>query len=555
MNKQSLGEALWKTVHELNDSRDIAPFRDYMMSFLLLFYLSDNYEKAAYKSLRPNSLSTTKNDQCSSLLSTWYDKNTEDIRLFERQMRARLHYVIKPEHLWTSIAEMAKKRDENLLDTLQKSFANIEEESRNTSLRKIFSEINLNSQKFGNRHEDRNDKLCLIIQKIDESIAKFPTDRNSLGDACEYLLGKFVLYGGVNPEEFYTAHQISTILSRIVTLNTQCPSTGKRNRLNRVLDFACGSGSLLLNVRNQMGKGDIGKLYGQEMNAKICNLARMNMLLHGVEDAQFDIFHGDSLRNDWDILNEMDSAEKLQFDAVIASPSFGYTWNPKKDPDKDIRFKNYGRVPKYCVDFAFLLHGLHFLNDDGVMAIILSYGVLFRDGAEAHIRKKLVQYGYVDTVIGLPGNLFLSSGVPVCVLVLKKNRKSKDILFINASSEENFERRIRQNRLRNEDVDKIVETYQYRKEEERYSRCVSVKEIAENDYNLRISRYINTVSSRLNIDMMELDKELLSMEKNQLSTAIRFNLFLGDLGLPTIPLSNTGNGQIPEVSAKISPYT
>ena len=206
-----------------------------------------------------------------------------------------------------------------------------------------------------------------------------------------------------------------------------------KKKLERVLDFACGSGSLLLNVRHRMkaNGGNIGKIYGQEKNITTYNLARMNMLLHGVKDSEFEIHHGDSLLNDWDMLNEMNPAKKVEFDAIVANPPFSYRWEPTEEMGKDFRFNNYGLAPKSAADFAFLLHGFHFLKQDGTMAIILPHGVLFRGGAEERIRTKLLKDGNIDAVIGLPANLFFSTGIPVCILVLKKCKKSDDVLFIN----------------------------------------------------------------------------------------------------------------------------
>ncbi|MDT8444325.1 MAG: type I restriction-modification system subunit M [Desulfuromonadales bacterium] len=284
---------------------------------------------------------------------------------------------------------------------------------------------------MGRSPTDRNKKLCTIISKIAEGIAQFSTDSDILGDAYEYLIGQFAAGSGKKAGEFYTPQSVSTILSRIVTLDSQEPATGKKKKLNRVLDFACGSGSLLLNVRSQMGPHGIGMIYGQEKNITTYNLARMNMLLHGLKDSEFDIHHGDTLENDWDILNEMNPAKKLQCDAVVANPPFSYRWDPNEVMGEDFRFKSHGLAPKSAADFAFLLHGFHFLGDEGTMSIILPHGVLFRGGAEARIRTKLLKDGHIDTVIGLPANLFFSTGIPVCILVLKKCKKPDDVLFIN----------------------------------------------------------------------------------------------------------------------------
>ncbi len=421
MTKQDqiqLGKTLWAIADELRGSMNADDFRDYMLSFLFLRYISDNYENAARSELGADWPELSADDRRSPL-AVWYAQNPEDIEEFEKVMRRKVHYIIKPEYLWSSIAEMARTQSDELLHILQKGFKFIENESFSSSFQGLFSEINLDSEKLGRNYKQRNDRLCTIIQKIAEGLAEFPSERDLLGDAYEYLIGQFAAGSGKKAGEFYTPQQISSILSGIVTLDSQDPATGKRDKLNRVLDFACGSGSLLLNVRRHMRKHGVGKLYGQEKNITTYNLARMNMLLHGVRDTEFEIHHGDSLENDWDILREPNPARKIEFDAVVANPPFSYKWNPSEEMAKDFRFKDYGLAPRSAADFAFLLHGFHFLAKDGAMAIILPHGVLFRGGAEKKIRTKLLKDGNIDTVIGLPPKLFYSTGIPVCILVLK----------------------------------------------------------------------------------------------------------------------------------------
>jgi type I restriction enzyme M protein len=270
------------------------------------------------------------------------------------------------------------------------------------------------------------------------------------------------------------------------------------------------------------------------------NLARMNMLLHGVKDSEFEIYHGDTLTNEWDILRELNPAKKPAFDAIVANPPFSYRWDPTDAMGEDVRFKNHGLAPKSAADFAFLLHGFHFLKDEGVMAIILPHGVLFRGGAEERIRTKLLKDGHIDTVIGLPANLFYSTGIPVCILVLKKCKKPDEVLFINASGPEHFEKGKRQNRLRDDDVEKIVETYQFRKEEDRYSKRISMERIAEEGYNLNISRYISTAVEEAEIDLKATHGELVQIEHAIQEATIQHNQFPQELGLPPIPSGKTG---------------
>jgi type I restriction enzyme M protein len=540
IEQQQLGKTLWAIADDLRGAMNADDFRDYMLSFLFLRYLSDNYEAAAKKELGKDYPELREDDKRTPL-AVWYKANAADIEEFEKQMRRKVHYVIEPQHLWSNIAEMARMQKGELLDTLQNGFKYIENQSFESTFQGLFSEINLGSDKLGKNYTERNKRLCTIIQKIAEGIAGFSTDSDTLGDAYEYLIGQFAAGSGKKAGEFYTPQQISSILSGIVTLDSQEPSSGPKKKLDKVLDFACGSGSLLLNVRKKIkdAGGTIGKIYGQEKNITTYNLARMNMLLHGMKDTEFEIHHGDSLLNDWDILNEMNPAKKMEFDAVVANPPFSYRWDPTEEMGKDFRFKSYGLAPKSAADFAFLLHGFHFLGKEGTMAIILPHGVLFRGGAEERIRTKLLKDGNIDTVIGLPANLFFSTGIPVCILVLKKCKKFEDVLFINAS--EHYEKGKRQNRLRDgkegepNDIRKIVDTYKDRPEHiERYARRVSMEEIAKNDFNLNISRYVSTSIDEEQINLEEVNKRLVDLEKTIAKARETHNGFLKELGLPPI---------------------
>lgn len=534
-NQTQLGNTLWKIADELRGAMNADQFRDYMLSFLFLRYLSDNYEAAAKKELGKDYPVLKDNDKRTPL-SFWYEQNEADVKEFEKQMRRKVHYVIEPTHLWNSIAELAKTQSKELLRTLQDGFKYIENESFESTFQGLFSEINLDSDKLGKNYEERNKKLCNIIQTIAEGIKAFDKGDNVdyLGDAYEFLIGKFAAGSGQKAGEFYTPQRISDILSGIVTLDSQDPSSGEKKKIERVLDFACGSGSLLLNVRKKMtdAKGTIGKIYGQEKNITTYNLARMNMLLHGVKDTEFEIHHGDTLLNDWEILNEINPSKKLEFDAIVANPPFSYRWEPTEAMGEDFRFKSYGLAPKSAADFAFLLHGFHFLSKEGTMAIILPHGVLFRSGAEEKIRRKLLVDGNIDTVIGLPANLFFSTGIPVCILVLKKCKKFDDVLFINAV--DHFEKGKRQNSLLPENIDKIVNTYRNRTEETRYSRRVTMDEIVKNEFNLNISRYVSTSLDEEIIDLKEVNKKLVDLEKDISKARETHNKYLKELGLEPI---------------------
>lgn len=533
--QKKLGKTLWAIADQLRGAMDADDFRDYMLSFLFLRYLSDNYEAAAKKELGSDYPQAQPDGRGVPPLTLWYANNAADVPAFEKQMRRKVHYVILPMHLWSSIAHMARTQNGELLNMLQAGFRYIETESFESTFAGLFSEIDLGSTKLGKTYADRNAKLCTIIQKIAEGLAAFSTDVDTLGDAYEYLIGQFAAGSGKKAGEFYTPQQISDVLSAIVTLDSQEPKTGVKQRLDSVMDFACGSGSLLMNVRRRLlaGGGTVGRIYGQEKNVTTYNLARMNMLLHGVKDTEFEIFHGDTLTNEWDKLRELNPAKQPRFDAIVANPPFSLRWEPTDALADDVRFKNHGLAPKSAADFAFLLHGFHFLKDEGVMAIILPHGVLFRGGAEERIRTKLLKDGHIDTVIGLPSNLFYSTGIPVCILVLKKCKKPDDVLFINAA--EHFVKGKRQNQLTDEHIAKIIDTYQHRLEAARYSRRVEMAEIEKNDFNLNISRYISTAVGEAEIDLGATHQELVEIEKAIAAAKAKHNAFLKELGLEPLP--------------------
>ena len=307
-NQQLLGKTLWGIANDLRGAMMADDFRDYMLSFLFWKYLSDNYLTAAKKELGSD-FPNTPNDVMDRLgyktsLHEWYAENANDTKLFEDQMKRKIHYVIQPDYLWDNIVTMAKKEEPELLTTIEKGFKYIEEDSFESSLKGLFSEINLNSEKLGKGYSERNALLCKVIKTIANGLAELSTDSDDLGDAYEYLIGQFAAGSGQKAGEFYTPQMVSSILSKIVVLDCQDPKSGKKSKIDKVLDFACGSGSLLLNVRKEMNGNGIGKIYGQEKNITTYNLSRMNMLLHGVKDTEFEIHHGDTLVNDWSILNE-----------------------------------------------------------------------------------------------------------------------------------------------------------------------------------------------------------------------------------------------------------
>lgn len=525
--REQLFRALWNVADLLRGAMTADNFRDYMLSLLFYRNISARYESAARLELG-NDLPDGKP------LFAWYDENTSDVAEFEDMMLKSTHYIIKPQYLWSAIYELARTQDDSLLTELKDSFRHIEEESFKGAFKGLFSEINLDSEKLGKDRAARNKMMCNIITKLEEKLIEFDERGDILGDAYEYLIGQFAAGSGKKAGEFYTPQQVSSILSRIVTLDCQDPATGHKKELSSVLDFACGSGSLLLNVNNELKKhgGKIGKIYGQEKEVTTFNLARMNMLLHGLHDSEFEIFHGDTLTNDWPLLKDSNPVKPVTFDAVVANPPFSLKWDPDDETSKDPRFQNFGVAPKSAADFAFLLHGFNYLSDSGTMAIILPHGVLFRGGTEATIRQKLITDDNIDCIIGLPSNLFYSTGIPVCIIVLKKCRKTDDVLFINAA--ENYDKDKKQNTLSEEHIGRIIDTYRFRKEEDRYSRRVNPREIVENDYNLNITRYVSLTQEEAPVDLEKNHEQLASIEADLSKARAKFNGFLKELGLKEI---------------------
>ena len=493
-NQKHPGKELWAIASSVAPTID--GIREHMLGLLLFRSLSDNYEKAARKELGRNWPEPGRGKKWNgrhTALSEWYKQNPDDVPTFEKQMLLKKRYIIRPEGLWPVLAHKAHSRDEKLIDHLLKTFKHIESKSYQQTLWDLFSEIDLNSFSLGKTYKERNAKLCTIIARIDECLSAYPGDTNTLADAYNYLFDQYSSSSSSKGHDFYTTKQISNILSAIVTLDSQDPKAGKRKKLESVMDPTCGTASLLLNIHKRMGAKNIGKIYGQEKDARICGYARMNMLMHGLKDSEFDIYRGDTLTNANDRFRETNPAKKPRFDAVVANPPPSLRWSAEKNAvtKEDMRFRNYGMGPVSAADFAFLLHGFHYLKEDGAMAILLPHGLLLRGGEEANIRRKLLEDGNIDTVIGLPPNLLYSTAIPTCILVLKKNRNFDDVLFIDASK--HFEKGKRQNSLSDEHVRKIIDAYQQRPQNIfEYARRVNLDEIKANDFNLDIRLYLDT---------------------------------------------------------------
>ncbi|GFI39895.1 putative type I restriction enzymeP M protein [Muribaculaceae bacterium] len=371
------------------------------------------------------------------------------------------------------------------------------------------------SPKLGKTADDKNNLISSVLTALNgiDFGADEATQIDILGDAYEYMISQFAAGAGKKAGEFYTPQEVSRILAEIVTLG--------HNRLRNVYDPTCGSGSLLIRAANI---GNAVEIFGQEKNPTTYNLARMNMLLHGIKFSNFKIENGDTL--------EADAFGDKQFDAVVANPPFSAEWSAADKFNNDDRFSKAGRLaPRKTADYAFILHMIYHLNDGGTMACVAPHGVLFRGNAEGAIRRFLIENkNYIDAVIGLPANIFYGTSIPTCIIVMKKCRKEDDnILFIDASKE--FEKVKTQNKLREEHIRKIVETYRDRKEIEKYSHCATLQEIADNDYNLNIPRYVDTFEEEEPIDIKAVMAEIKELEAKRADLDKEIEGYLRELGI------------------------
>lgn len=511
--KKILEQQLWNIANTLRGKMNADEFRDYILGFIFYKYLAEKMEIYANSILEEDKIQFRNIDENTA-------EGLEYINAIREEALETLGYFLKPSELFSEIAKRGNS-DTNtfILEDLQKILTNIQLSTMGTQSEEdfdnLFEDMDLNSTKLGKSAEARNAIIVKVLVHLDEIDFKLnDTELDVLGDAYEYLIGQFASGAGKKAGEFYTPQEVSKILAKIVT-------TGK-NRLKSVYDPTCGSGSLLLRVAREVK--DVNNFYGQEMNRTTYNLARMNMILHGVHYLKFDIKQEDTL--------EHPQHEGLLAEAIVANPPFSANWSANPLHLSNERFSQYGKLaPASKADFAFVQHMIHHLAENGTMAIVLPHGVLFRGAAELHIRKYLIeQKNYLDAVIGLPANIFYGTSIPTCILVFKKCKEDPDhILFIDASKE--FEKVKNQNMLREEHINKIVETYRNRTEIEKYSHLATLQEVADNDYNLNIPRYVDTFEAEEEIDIHSVMKEIKSLEAKRAELDKEIDVYFKELGL------------------------
>ncbi len=507
--QQKLRMQLWTVANTLRGNMSASDFMYFTLGFIFYKYLSEKIEMCIDAELEEDG---------SNFKEAWASNEEELKEELKKFCMNELGYFIEPEYLYSSVIE-AINRKENILPQLERSLKKIEDSTIGHDSEEdfggLFSDIDLASPKLGKTAEDKNNlisEVLIALDGIDFGLNE-ASDIDILGDAYEYMIGQFAAGAGKKAGEFYTPQEVSQILADIVT-------TGK-TRLKNVYDPTCGSGSLLLRTARN-GKADL--IYGQEKNPTTFNLARMNMLLHGVKFSDFDIENGDTL--------EDDAFPEEQFDAVVANPPFSAAWSAAEKFNNDDRFSKAGVLaPKSKADYAFILHMIHHLNEGGTMACVAPHGVLFRGASEGKIRRFLIEKkNYIDAIIGLPANIFYGTSIPTCIIVVKKCRKDDDnILFIDASKE--FEKIKTQNKLRPEHIKKIVDTYRERKEIEKYSHLATLQEVADNDYNLNIPRYVDTFEEEEPIDIHAVMKEIKDLEAKRADLDKQIDVYLKELGL------------------------
>lgn len=526
--KKLLEKQLWAIANLLRGKMDADDYRNYILGFIFFKYLSEKLHIYADEILGSDNITYEQ-----------IDENTDNGKLFIEAVKKasvkNLGYFLKPSELFTSIAQkgnnlakiVTNDNDEAtqffIIEDLERILNNIEQSTMGTESEddfiRLFEDLDLTSSKLGKTVKAKNEIIAKIITHLDEIDFQIQdSDSDLLGDAYEYLIGKFAAGAGKKAGEFYTPQEVSTILAKIVTT--------RKKRIKSVYDPTCGSGSLLLRVAKEVD--DVGMFYGQELNRTTYNLARMNMILHDVHYSKFDIKQENTLEEPQHINID------LKAEAIVANPPFSANWSASGIFSTDDRFSQYGKLaPKTKADFAFVQHMIHHLDENGIMATVLPHGVLFRGSSEAHIRRYLIEdRNYIDAVISLPANIFFGTGIPTCILVIKKCREvNKDVLFIDASK--HFEKKGKDNKLLPRHIDTIVATYTNRKVIDKYSYRATLKEIAENDYNLNIPRYVDTFEEEEPIDINAVADEIKALDIKIEETDKRIARFCQHLNIKT----------------------
>jgi len=486
-----LNTKLWASADILRGKMDASEYKNYLLGLVFYKYLSDQQLRAVFEEEHGKVTEYPNRETQLAGLLEWHNEDADDLKNIISQ---KLGYFIEPSNLFYSLRKKASEYEFQISD-LQNAFIKLGRQGEHFT--GLFDDVDLTSTKLGSNAQQRNVTITEVIKTLDE-IDLFGHDGDVIGDAYEYLIGQFAAGAGKKAGEFYTPQAVSKIISEIVAIGQEDTAPF------HIYDPAMGSGSLMLNIRQYVKNPLKVHYHGQELNTTTYNLARMNLILHNVEQSQMRLRNGDTLDEDWP------TDEPFLFNAVVMNPPYSAVWSADPKFLSDPRFERYGKLaPKSKADFSFLLHGYYHLNEKGTMGIVLPHGVLFRGSAEGTIRKTLLDMGAIDAVIGLPPNIFYGTSIPTVVLILKKNRANRDVMFIDASND--YEKQKNQNNLRNEDIAKIVEAYKKRVSVSKYAHIATYDEIVANDYNLNIPRYVDTFEEEEPIDIVALSRDIVDL--------------------------------------------
>lgn len=523
---QDVSSQLWSMANELRGTMDASEYRNYILGFMFYRYLSEKQEKYLIDN---DIFDQVEGKSINDLYRQ--DAVGDDLKDYLEDISGALGYAIAPEDTWTTLMEKIHDSKANAED-FQNIFDHFEENAQLNSFaekdfRGVFADVNLNNSRLGNNLATRTKALIATAKMVNDFDYFDENGHDILGDVYEYLIKQFASNAGKKAGEFYTPHEVSKVLAKLVAANMDL-----NQESFSIYDPTMGSGSLLLTVRDEIPNGrQKGRVrfYGQELNTTTYNLARMNLMMHGVDYGNMTLRNADTLAMDWPDGLDQDGVDRPHFfDAVVANPPYSQKWDADSSKLKDPRFKDYSALaPKGKADYAFLLHSLYHLEQNGTMAIVLPHGVLFRGAAEGKIRKALLEKGQIDAIIGMPAGLFYSTGIPTIVMVLKKHRDNRDVLFIDASK--GFEKGKNQNILRDQDIDKIIETYKKRQDVDKYAHLATMDEIKENEFNLNIPRYVDTFEEEPPIDIVALSKEMQDIDQKIAQSEAEFLSLVDDL--------------------------
>ena len=486
MNKQQLASKIWESANKMRSKIEANEYKDYILGFIFYKFLSNKEVKEM------EAMGASDEEELKQILQ---ESNTRIVD----QLKNRIGYFIAYDNLFSTWIKKGKDFDvSNVRDGLS-AFDRLINPNHKKVFEGIFNTLQTGLSKLGDNSKSQTKAISDLLYLIKDIPMDGKQDYDVLGFIYEYLISNFAANAGKKAGEFYTPHEVSLLMSEIIAEHLK-----DRDKIE-IYDPTSGSGSLLINIGKSASKYIKGenriKYFAQELKQNTYNLTRMNLVMRGILPENIVTRNGDTLAEDWPFFDEKHEYTPLYVDAVVSNPPYSQNWDPT-DMEVDARFKDYGLAPKSKADYAFLLHDLYHLKDDGIMAIVLPHGVLFRGGEEGEIRKNLIEKNNIDCIIGLPANIFFGTGIPTIIMILKKNKTNTDIQIIDASK--GFIKEGKNNKLRACDIKKIVDTVIKRKDIAKYSRVVSRDEIRNNDYNLNIPRYVDSSDEQESYDIYSL---------------------------------------------------